>query len=433
MKRFARIRPFLASAAVSLTLAGCGIGTVAPIRTRIDEANRTFDAAEAVLLIACEDEAQDRRMQIEQKMSLYDDALRAYREIVKAEPNGEYALRALLRMSEIYKKRREWDKVIECYESILTITPSGYYAERARSAIADARKYRRLIEENRSRYRKYSALYAQESNSTHRRIAAQALYDVANGYEQLGDYRTAIANYQRVAEKFPGYHSAWIKILEIYYYKLFDYGGGSPVYTKILEMYSGSSVSSQAIQLMRKTTFPAHRIRGFRGVIESLSDKNTKRHGGQSKLPDFDKNFFSTMKSIVRTYKTIAQCYKELGNYPGAISTYRELADRFGYKFTAVDAHRRICVTYASRGQIDQAIDAFQNLFDYSPESERFAERIYQNAVANPDLREFSPAYEYFKIYTNIGRGLKNHQEAEKILRQSEMDEDGDGYKNYVE
>lgn len=434
MKRFARIRPFLAFAAVSLTLAGCGFGMVAPIRTRIDEANRKFDAAEAFLLLACEDEARDqRREQIEQKMSLYDDALGAYRDIVESEPSGEYALRSLLRMSEIYKKRREWDKVIECYEAVLAAAPSGYYADRARSAIADDRKYRRLIEENLSRYRKYSALYAQESNSTHRRIAAGALYDVANSYEQLGDYRTAIANYQRVAGEFPDWGSVWIKILEIYYYKLFDYGGGSPVYTKILEMYPRSSVSSQAIQLMRKTTFPAHKIRGCRGTIESLSNKNAKRYAGQSSLPDFDKNFFSTMKSVVRAYKTIAQCYKELGNYPGAISTYRELADRFGYKFTAVGAHRRICVTYASRGQIDQAIGAFQNLFDYSPESERFAERIYQNAAANPDLREFSPAYEYFKIYTNIGRGLKNHQEAEKILRQPEMDEDGDGYKSYIE
>ena len=399
MKRFARILPFLASAAVSLTLAGCGFGMVAPIRTRIDEANRKFDAAEAFLLLACEDEARDRQLQIEQKMSLYDDALGAYRDIVESEPSGEYALRSLLRMSEIYKKRREWDKVIECYESILAITPSGYYAERARSAIADDRKYRRLIEENRSRYRKYSALYAHESVSTHRRIAAQALYDVANSYEQLGDYRTAIANYQRVVDEFPGYHSVWKKILEIYYYKLFDYGGSAPVYTKIFETESGIDVSNRAIRLTRKAFNALHTIRAFKGTIESLSGKKLMSLVGQSSLSDFDKNFFNIMKSVVRAYKRLAHSYKELRNYPGAVFAYQELADRYGYKFTAVHAHSGICMGYASRRQIDQAIDAYQNLFDYSPESVRFADEIYQRAVGNRDHRQFTKAYEYFKIY----------------------------------
>lgn len=418
---------------VNITLSGCGFGTVVPIHTRIDEANRKFDAAEAYLLVAREDEARDRRReQIEQKNSLYDDALTAYRAIVNADPSGEYALRSLLRMSEIYKKHREWNKVIESYEAILAIAPTGYYADRAKSALADIRRYRRLIEERRHRYQKYSALYAQDNICTHRRIAADALFDVANGYEQLGDYRTAIESYQRVVDEFPDRRSVWIKILEIYYYKLFDYGGGSPVYTKIVEMYSGSIVS-KAITLMRKTSIPAHRIRGFRKVIESLSDKNTKTHAGQSKLPDFDKNFFSTMENIVRAYKTIAHNYRELRNYAGVISTYRELADRYGYKFDAVHAHHGIGMLYATKGQVHQAVDAFQNLLDYSPESVHLADEVYQYAVANRNHSQFTDAYEYFKIYINIGRGLNHYQEAAQILRQLETDEDGDGYKSYIE
>ncbi len=436
MERLARLRPCLAFVIVNITLAGYGFGTAVPIRTRIDEANRKFDAAEAVIVVACKDEGKDRRReQIEQKESLYDAALTAYRYIVNADPSGEYALRSLLKMSEIYKKRGEWDKVIDSYEAVLSIAPSGYYAERARSAIADSRKYRRLIEERLHRYRKYSALYAQDNIWSHRRNAAQALYDAANGYEQLGDYPTAIAYYQRVVDEFSDYRSAWHKIAEIYLHKLFDYGSGSSVCTKIIEMYPLSDLSSRIILLRRNAGIPLHNIRGCREIIDWLSQKNSKRYVVEGSLRDFDKDFFSDKASIVRAYEGIAQYYKELKNYPGAISTYRELADR--YKFNAARAHHEICMLYARRGQIDQAIDAFQNLFDYSPESVDLADEIYQYAVRIRDHRlstkAHAKAYGYFKIYINIGRGLKHHQEAERIIRQYERDEDGDGYKYYVE
>ena len=153
MERFACFQLCLAYVILNTTLAGCGIGTFVPIRTKIDEANRKFEAAEAFRINADKDKAREkRREQVEQKKSLYNNALNAYRDIVKADPTGKYAQRSLWQMSEIYKRRYEWDKVVESYEAILAITPSGYHADRAKSAIADIHKYSLLIQAGRRNY-----------------------------------------------------------------------------------------------------------------------------------------------------------------------------------------------------------------------------------------------------------------------------------------
>lgn len=277
-----------------------------------------------------------------------------------------------------------------------------------RSAIADARKYRRLIEENRLKFQQYSALYAQDNNSTHRRVAAQALYDVAIGHELLGDHRTAIENYQRVIDEFAWYRSTWKKTVEIYYHKLFDYGGGSHVHTKNLEIDPGFDVLNRVFLLSLKTSIALSKIRGCRASIEFHSNKNAKKYVGQSSLLDFDKNFISNVKSVIRAYKTIAQSYEELRNYAGVISTYRELADRYGYEFDAVRAHHGIGMLYAIKGKVHQAVDAIQKLLDYSSESVHLADEVYQYAVANCKNRQFTEAYEYFKIYIDIGSSLKH-------------------------
>ena len=110
-----------------------------------------------------------------------------YRAIVKAELTGKFSQRSLWQIAEIYKRRYEWDKVVENYNAIITITPSGYYADRARSAKADIQEYRRLIDEKRRRIHNNGTLYAQGHAPEHYRTTAQALYDVAESYEQLLD------------------------------------------------------------------------------------------------------------------------------------------------------------------------------------------------------------------------------------------------------
>ena len=230
LKPLARFNLFLAMAIATLTAIGCGGVQLIPIGERVQNADRQFDAAEAFRITA--DKEQEKwREQVQQKKALYDEALDAYRAIVKAEPTGKYAQRSLWQIAEIYRRRYEWDKVFESYNAIIAIAPSGYYADRAKSTIADMRKYRGLIEEVQGKYQNHSVLYAQDSARENYNIAAQALYDLAENYEKLGSYPEAIAHYQGVVDEFPEHEkapAALTKIGYIHFYRLYDYVGGWP-------------------------------------------------------------------------------------------------------------------------------------------------------------------------------------------------------------
>ena len=284
MERFACFQLCLAYVILNTTLAGCGIGTFVPIRTKIDEANRKFDAAEAVYVVACKDEEQDRRReQIEQKKSLYDDALTAYRDIVKANPTGKYAQRSLWQMSEIYKRRYQWDKIIESYEAILAVSPSGYYADRAKSAIADIRKCGLLIQKEQRKYQDCKELYAQDNARENYDLAGGALFNVAESYEKLSNYDEAIAYYAQVVDEFPDHEKAPValtKIGDIHFYKLYDYDAGFPVYYKVIEMYPDTLEAAMALRQLKHTHRDLHDIARCQTHINEWRTGETIEYAG---------------------------------------------------------------------------------------------------------------------------------------------------------
>ena len=429
----------LALVVLVLTLAGCGGVRLISPGERIRDADRKFDAAEAFHIRVDRDTEQDkRREQVQQKKALYDEAHNAYRAIVQSEPTGKYAQRSLWQISEIYKRRYEWDKVIEIYNAIITIAPASYYADRAKSAKSDIRKYRGLIEEAQRKYQENSALYAQNNARENYDMAAQALYDVAENYDKLGDYSEAIAHYELVVDEFPDYEKAPValtKIGEIHFYKLYDYQGGWPAYNKVIEMYPDTYDATKAVRLLKETERTLTEIAQNQAEIKRYRSKKVIDY-----IPTY-RRIIPDEKYVVRIDDIVAQCYQfigrhweELRNYPSAIAAYRTLVDELPYRrFSAADARYQIGRLYQSNGQLDQAIEAYQDLFDLYPESTWCAEAIYQQAVCYRDIREFTKAYLGFKAYMDLGRDAEYYQEVAKIVREFKLDEDGDGYEFDVE
>ncbi len=137
---------------------------------------------------------------------------------------------------------------------------------------------------------------------------------------------------------------------------------------------------------------------------------------------------------VAQCFQFIARRWEYLRHYPRAIVTCQALVDERSDNESAVaDALYQIGRLYQLNGQLDQAIDAYQELFDNNPESVWRAEGIYQQAVCYREIREFTEAYRGFKAYMNLGSDAEYYQEAEQIVRQFETDQDGDGYKSYVE
>lgn len=433
------IHSFLALVVLVLTFAGCGGAQVIPTGERVLNADMQFDAAEAFRIQADrETEQEKRREQVQQKKALYDEALDAYRATVKAEPTGNYAQRSLWQISEIYSRRYDWDKVIESYNAITAIAPLSYYGDRSKSAIADMRKYRGLIEEAQRKYKEYSALYVQNNARESYDIAAQALYDVAESYEELGDYPEAISYYQRMVDEFPKHEkapAALTKIGEIHFYKLYDYLGGWHVYNTVIEMYPDSYDATYARRLLKETDRTLTEIAQNLAEIQRYKKKKAKDYIlTERRIVPSDRYCIYYVNIVVKCLQVIGRRWEDLRNYPSAIVAYRTLVDERPYKkFAAADARYQIGRLYQLNGQLDQAIEAYQDLFDNNPESVWCAEGIYQQAVCYREIRETTKAYLGFRAYMNLGGDAEYYQEAEQIIREFELDEDGDGYEFDVE
>ena len=423
------IHSFLALVVLVLMLAGCGGARVIPIGESIRDADRQLDAAEAFLIQANRDTEQDkRREQIEQKKILYDEALNAYRAIVKAEPTDNYSQRSLWQISEIYSRRYDWDKVIESYKAITAIAPLSYYGDRAKSAIADMGKYRGLIEEAQRKYKEYSALYVQNNARESYDIAAQALYDVAESYEELGDYPEAISYYQRMVDEFPKHEKAPValsRIGHIHFYRFYDYKTGRPTFYKVIEMYSDSYEATHAIRLLKDTDRTLRVIAQCEADIERYRSMKAKKNekSGRKIVPNERYSEGRYVDIVALCFQFIARHWEDLGHYPRAIVNCRALVDERPDNISAVaDARYQIGRLYQLNGQLDQAIEAYQELYDKSPESPWRAEGIFQQAVCYREIREFTKAYKGFKAYMNLGREAEYYQEAEQIVRQFETD-----------
>ena len=443
MRRLTCFHLCLAFVLVSTLLLGCGGSRIKPIGVRIQDADRKFDTAEALYVKFDKDtEPEKWHAQVAKKKVHYYESLLAYLSIIQAAPASKFAQRAYCQIAEIYKRHYEWDNVIESYETILAIAPSGYYADKAKSGIADIHKYRRLIEEKRHRYHIYRALYAQDNTSTNHNIAAQALYDVAHGYEQLGDYPQAIANYQRLVDEFPAYHkvrAAATKIGDIYFYKLYDYRGGWRAYDKVIEMCSGSDIADRTVQLLNETNVCLSEIARYEAIIAWYRNGSAVSYVvsySKRKIAPNEESCPPFYDPVFHPYRSAAHCFEKFRNYAGAILAYRELADRFYYESIKVeDARYNIGRLYQLNGQFEQAIDAYQHLLHNNSGSPNRGEGIYQQAVCYREIREFAKAYEGFKAYISVPPNLNRYryQEAEQIVRQFEIDEDGDGFMYYVE
>lgn len=447
MKRFVCFHLCLAFVVVTVVVAGCGGTPLTSIGTRIQDADRKFDTAEAFRIQADEDTERDKRCrQVEQKNALYNDALEAYRAIVKADPPSKYAQRSLWQISDIYKRQYEWDKVIDSYEAILAINSSGYYADRARSAIADMRKYRLLIQEKSRKYQNCQELYAQDNAREYYDLAARALFDVAEGYEKLSSYPEAIAHYAQVVDEFPDYEQAPValtRIGDIYFYKLYDYDTSFPVYNKVIEMYPDTYDATMAIRLLKNSDRNLREIAHYQTEIDRFWNEATMEYRvtNRKMSPNKKYSFRRIIPIVVLNYQAISRRWQYLRNFPSAILASRNsiiayeawTAPRLDSTFTIADTHYRISRLYQLNDQLEQAIEAYQELLDNNPDSGKRSEGIYQQSVCYRRIREFTKSYEGFKAYMSLGPDAEYYQEAEQNVRQIEMDEDGDGYKSYIE
>jgi len=139
-------------------------------------------------------------------------------------------------------------------------------------------------------------------------------------------------------------------------------------------------------------------------------------------------------RQAYQSYINIARCWLSLKNYPYAIRAYEELMTELPMaKLVVADSLFQIGKIYQGSGDYEKAIEAYNNLFEKVPESERYDETIYRHAVCCEAIHEFTKAHKGYKKYMRLGEDKEFYRQAQQKVRQMEYDGDGDGYPFYKE
>ena len=439
---------------VAAVITGCA--NVMPASIKVQNADRKYEAAETMRIRT--DTAENKKEDIAKRQALFDTALAEYIAIIEGDPTGKYALYSHFQVASIYKRHFEWDKSTEHYQAIVDLSPTGYLGGRAKSSIADIRKNRQVILENRRTYQNHAplskdlAMRATEATDPEeaellnqqgeqsRDTAVRALYEEARAYQTLGNSEEAIKQFARVVEEFPEHKlapQAQFQIGNIYFYELYDYSnsGGWGAFVKVIEKFPDSYEASDAETLLKKSADILTEIKQDQDDIQKYTSKKALEYkqAGREILPS-DLYVAGYAERIAQNFQNIGSGWVQMRNYPFAIAAYRQLAENLSYKkFHAADALFRIGDLYQKDGQYQRAIAAYEDMLDKAPESTWRDEAVYQQAVCYRAIREFAEAYDAFKAYMSIDKEGKYYREAEQIVRQYELDQDGDGFKFYVE
>ena len=449
---FVNLAPYIALVMIAAVITGCAV--VMPLSIQVQNADRKFEQAQAMTIRA--DTPENRKADLAKRKELFDTALAGYLEIIAQDPNGKYATYSHFQAAAIYKKRFEWDKSTEHYQAIVDIAPTGYLGGRAKSSIADIRKNRDVIKENRRTYQNHAPLskdlamrakeattpedaelYKQQALDSNDK-AVRALYDEARAYQTLGNSEEAIKQFERVVTEFPEHRlapQAQFQVGNIYFYELYDYIGGWPAYVKVIEKFPDSYEASDAETLLKESETTLTEIAQDQADIKKYTNQKALDYirAGRDVLPS-DLYVAGYADRIAQNFQNIGSGWVKMRNYPAAIAAYRKLAENLSYKkFHAADALFRIGDLYQKDGQYQRAIAAFEDMLDKAPESTWRDEAVYQQAVCYRAVREFEQAYRAFKAYMSLDKEGKYYREAEQIVRQYELDQDGDGFKFYVE
>ena len=429
----------LAFAFLTVTIIGCGQGGISlvPLGAKLQNADTAFDEAETMDVRDDDPERMEKNRQRQQE--LYDRAIALYSEVIERDTKGKWAQRAHYQIAKVYKRRYDWDKAVEHYQAIVALDPTGYYANEAKSGTANIRKNREVIKAKRAEYQNYKAIYDNEPTDETFNIAAEALYEVARAYESLENHTEAIRNYERMVEEFPEHPKApqaQFQIGNVYFYTLFDYGGGWPAFVGVAEKFPDSYEASQAGTLLKQTNEILIEISFLMDEINKFRNKKAVEYQKTGrKITPADMWVMGYSDQVVQNFQQIGGNWEKLRNFPRAINAYKTLSRDLSHKkFASADAMYRIGALYQQNGEYERAIEAYDNLFENAPESVWRNEAVYQQAVCYRSIREFGSAYEGFKAYMSITKGDTPYlREAEQIVRQYELDQDEDGYKFYEE
>ena len=337
-----------------------------------------------------------------------------------------------------------YDRATQLLDDVIAGNPTGYLAARARSEKSAIRANREAIQTARFKIDNTPDDASDEQWAE----TLGAILSLADSYESLGDYETAISEYERMMEIansrskkendvfYRKAAEAQFKIGNIYFYRYFNYADGWPEFVKLRENYPLSDQAKEAESILRDAAKSLQLINEEQDYIETVANKKALDYlkAGRDVTPY--EIYGAAGEQAAQAYLRSARLWEKppLVNRVYAIKNYRAITHQlWSESFVAGDAAFQIGRLYQDNGDYLKALDAYEEMFDRFPHSIWHNLAIYNRAVCYETIREFELAYREYKAAAGFGTDETFYRAAEQKVRQFEQDEDGDGYKFYQE
>ncbi|WP_244545684.1 tetratricopeptide repeat protein [Fodinibius roseus] len=239
----------------------------------------------------------------------YSEAIATYKQVVGAEPGGDYAL--------------------------FQIGNSHYRSERTYDAVTTLRRFLRTYPDS--------------------RLSEQAQYNIAYIYLNTGNYSQAVEEFQTVINKYPG--TSWAARAQYNigdtYYNAGDYDKAIEAYKEVMEKYPESDYIIEAANGIEYAQLSAGNTDASSSVLEDFLEENPQ----------------TSMADRLRFRK--GDKLMQSGDYEGAIEEFQQYIRITNNQDLLPDAHFNLADAYEQTDQLDQAVSTYQTIVEEYPDSER--------------------------------------------------------------
>ena len=317
----------------------------------------------------------------------YQEAIKAWAEVVKHHPRGEFADAALYQSGVVHINLKQYNEGIEAFNQALSSYPGSDWHDNARYQIGRAYyKQERYPEAIIA----FNAMLREHPGSP---LIPKAIFGTGNAYFKQSKFTDAIRYYQQVVEKFPNQqvpvHEAGAEPIEDLRSEALYYSAES--YLNLADYLQAIRAYEQVIQHYPKSDWADDAQYGIAVAYENLGQKEKAIQAYQTLMVRYGDGELAHAVQL-----EIARFYYQDKDYKRAIAEFQKVINQYPKTASAWLAQYNIGKCYLALDSYRQAIQAFERV---NPQSEYAPTAAFEigNAWYNPN---------------NQGRNLGNAVEA---------------------
>ncbi len=309
-------------------------------------------------------------------MASYQDAIDPFQTFLdnyEAPPIAlyPYDTDATLRLGDSYYASHQYDRAIETYKEVIGAEPGGDYAmfQVANSYYRADRTYEAV-----TTFRRLLRIYPYSG------LREQAQYNIAYIYLNTENYTQAINEFRAVINKYP--NTSWAARSQYNigdaYYNAGDYERAIDSYKTVLNEYPQSDYLIEAINGIQYAQLSSGRQDSSSDILEDFLDEHPQT---------------STADRL--RYRQAENLYQS-GDYNSAIDEFSQYIRITNNRELLPEAHLSLANAYEQVEKTGKAIETYQSIVDNYSNSEQLGPALVALARLYNDRGEYSTSFDYY-------------------------------------